>query len=109
MAWKIELIPPAEKDLSKLDHAQRIQVVKALEKVSADPRPMSEGGYGKPLGNHNGNDLSGLMKIKIRRAGIRIIYRLVRAGMTMKVIVIGMRGDNQAYDDAGRRRERYGL
>lgn len=109
MVWNVELIPPAERDLRKFDHVQRVQVVKALEKVSADPRPMREGGYGKPLGNHNGNDLSGLMKIKIRGAGIRIIYKLVRTGMTMKVIVIGMRSDNQAYDDASRRRERYGL
>ena len=49
--WDVEFTEEAEKDRATLDRSQRLQVDKAIYKVSQNPLPQSEGGYGKPLGN----------------------------------------------------------
>ena len=100
MSWKIIYLPEAEKDMKKLDGSQRILVLKAIKKVSQNPLPDTEGGYGKPLGNHNHSDLSGFLKIKLRDAGLRIVYKLIRAETEMLVVVIGARTDDEVYDQA---------
>ena len=50
MSWDILYSKEAKKDLGSLSHNQPIVVVKAIEQVSQNPLPQSEGGYGKPLG-----------------------------------------------------------
>ncbi len=65
-----------------------------------------EGGYGKPLGNKNGNDLSGFMKIKLRNSGLRIVYRLeYDTNKIMRIVVISVRADNEVYDVAAKRKD----
>lgn len=76
--WRIEYIRAAEKDLLALDHAQQLQVLKAIEKVSANPLPASEGGLGKPLGSRSGNNLTGYLKIKLLKLGLRVVYQVER-------------------------------
>lgn len=76
MSWKVEYLPEAEKDLKGLDGSQRNLVLKAIKKVQQNPLPVDEQGYGKPLGNHNSTNLAGLLKIKLRSAGLRIVYAL---------------------------------
>ena len=51
MTWKIEFLEEAKKDLLRLNHSTQIQVLKGISKVAQNPLPVSEGGYGKPLGN----------------------------------------------------------
>jgi len=109
MNWKVEYLPEAVKDLKNLGGNQRIQVLKSIKKVQTNPLPVNEGGYGKPLGNKNGSNLSGFLKIKLRDAGIRVVYRIVRTETQMLVIVIGARADDEVYDIAGRRIEKYDL
>ena len=81
-------------------------MLKGILKVAQNPRPQSEGGYGKPLGNKGGNDLTGLLKIKYRDIGIRVVYKLVEDELTheMFVLVISARADNEVYDIAGKRK-----
>ena len=55
------------------------------------------------MGNKHGNDLTGLLKIKLKSSGIRIIYKLVRIDSQMIIIVIGMRSDEEVYDTARNR------
>ncbi|HJC25956.1 MAG TPA: type II toxin-antitoxin system RelE/ParE family toxin [Candidatus Eisenbergiella merdavium] len=109
MTWTIEFLDEAEKDLKKLDRSVRIQVVKGIRKVSQNPLSVQEGGYGKPLGNKTGNNLTNLLKIKFRDLGIRVVYKTIRLDNIMKIIVISARTDEQVYKEAGRRREKYGL
>lgn len=45
--------------------------------VAQNPVSHFSGGFGEPLSNRQGNDLSGLYKIKLRSIGIRVIYSLV--------------------------------
>lgn len=71
--------------------------------------PETEGGYGKPLGNRSGSKLSGFLKIKLRGAGLRIVYQLVRQGDDMLVVVIGARADEEVYEVARNRIVKHGL
>ena len=103
MKWEVKYLPEALEDLKGLAGNQRLLVSKAIRKVAQNPLPMSEGGYGKPLGNHGGNHLSGLMKIKLRDDGLRIVYALMRIEGNMVVVVIGAREDDEVYEAAQKR------
>ena len=86
--WDVEFLPEAKKDRDALESSARKQVIKAIIKVSQNPLPKSEGGYGEPLGHKQGRNLTGLLKIKLKKLGIRIVYALVRDKDTMRIIVI---------------------
>lgn len=103
MKWDIKYLPEAIADMKKLDESQRKQVLKAIDKVSQNPLPSSEGGLGKPLGNKNGNNLTGLLKIKLLHAGIRVVYDLIRDEHGMRIIIVGIRADNEVYELAEKR------
>ncbi len=109
MSWSVEFLEEAKKDLKRLDRGVQTQVVKGIKKVAQNPVSIHEGGYGKPLGNKNNTDLTGLFKIKYRDLGIRVVYRLEYTETMMKIIVISARTDEQVYKEALRRRERFGL
>ena len=107
--WELSFLPEAREDLRALDGSQRIRVVKAIAKVQSNPLPSSEGGYGKPLGNKRLPQLSGLMKVKLKSDGIRIVYKLERIEHAMRIVVIGVRSDDAVYREAQKRRESHGL
>lgn len=109
MTWGIEFLEEAEKDMKKLDHSVQIQVLKGLRKVSQNPLPTEKGGYGKPLGNKSGMDLTNLMKIKFRNLGIRVVYKVEQINGIMKIIVVSARTDGQVYKVAAKRREKHNL
>lgn len=96
-AWRIEYLRAAERDLLTLDHSQQLQVLKAIEKLSANPLPANEGGLGKPLGSRSGNNLTGYLKIKLLKLGLRVVYQVVREGSIMKIVVISVRDDETVY------------
>ena len=107
--WELSFLPEAREDLRALDGSQRIRMVKAIAKVQSNPLPSSEGGYGKPLGNKRLSQLSGLMKVKLKSDGIRIVYKLERIEHAMRIVVIGVRSDDAVYREAQKRRESHGL
>lgn len=108
MKWTYEFSSDAEKDFADLDGTQKKQVLKALDKVVQNPLPRSEGGYGEPLGNKRGRNLTGLLKVKLLKLGIRIVYRLIqttdkKGNKTMRIVVIAARADEEVYDLAWER------
>ena len=103
MNWEVHYSDEAKTDLRDLDGSQRKSVLKAIKKVSQNPLPVNEGGYGKPLGNKHGKDLTGLCKIKLMKEGIRVVYALIRTETTMKIVVIAARSDDEGYELAGQR------
>lgn len=109
MNWKLTFLPEAQRDLKNLAGNQQILVVKAMEKVRQNPVSVYEGGYGKPLGNKRGNDLTGLLKIKLRSAGIRVVYKLIQTETEMLVVVIGTRADDEVYETAQHRVQKHEL
>ena len=44
-----------------------------------------------------------MMKIKLKAAGLRIVYRLIRTETTMEIIVIAIRDGDAVYDASGKR------
>ena len=109
MSWSVELLEEAKKDLKRLDRGVQTRVIKGIKKVAQNPVSIHEGEYGKPLGNKNNTDLTGLFKIKYRDLGIRVVYRLEYTETKVKIIVISARTDEQVYKEALKRREKYGI
>ena len=109
MIWSVEFLRDAEKDMKKLDHSVQIQVLKGIKKVSQNPLPAEEGGYGKTLGNKKGSNLTNLMKIKFRDLGIRVVYKIERVNEVMKIIIVSARTDEQVYKEAAKRREKHDM
>ena len=107
MSWKISIIDEAQKDYKKLDNGVRKQVLAGILKVSKAPLP-SPDGYGNPLGNKNGNNLTGFFKIKYKGIGIRVVYTLVLDKHIMNIVVISPRDDNYCYELAKTIYAKYG-
>ncbi len=95
MTWKIEFLEEAKKDLLRLNHSTQIQVLKGISKVAQNPLPVSEGGYGKPLGNKGKTKLTNLLKIKFKDLGIRVVYKIERTETEMLIIIIAARAHNE--------------
>ena len=109
MNWSVEYLPEADKDLDNLSHSQQVMVKKAIRKVKENPLPQSEGGYVKPLGHKRDQNLTNLLKIKLRGEGIRVVYKLIWSDSQMLIIVIGIREDEEVYEIASSRRAKYHL
>ena len=109
MSWSVAFLPEAVKDLDKLSRSQQAMVKKAIQKVQTNPLPQNEGGYGKPLGHKHGLNLTNLLKIKLRGAGIRIVYKILRTDSQMLIIVVGIREDEEVYEIAHSRRSKHDL
>lgn len=109
MNWTLKFLPEAKKDLNNLAGNQQILVAKAIKKVQQNPVSVNEGGYGKPLGNKGGRNLTGLLKIKLRDAGLRIVYKLIQTDTEMIIVVIGARADEEVYDIAAKRVKNHDL
>lgn len=107
MAWDIRITDEAKKDYKKIEGSIRKQVLAGIVKVSEAPLP-SPNGYGKPLGNKHGNNLTGFFKIKYRGIGIRVVYTLVVDKLIMNIVVISQRNDNYCYDLAVKLYDKYG-
>lgn len=107
MAWNIRITDEAKKDYEKIEGSIRKQVLAGIIKVSKAPLP-SPNGYGKPLGNKNGNNLTGFFKIKYRGIGIRVVYTLAVDKMAMNIMVISQRDDNYCYDLVAKLYDKYG-
>jgi mRNA interferase RelE/StbE len=106
MTWDLKYLPEAQDDLNKLDGSIRPSIVKGIVKVNQNP---DTDGYGKPLGNQNTANLSGLYKIKFKDSGIRVVYKLIRSESKMLVIVVSARDDDYAYKLAGKRRTKHNI
>lgn len=105
--WKVSISDEAKNEYHKLDGSIRKQVLAGIIKVSRAPLP-SPNGYGKPLGNKNGNNLTGFFKIKYRGIGIRVVYTLVPTKSIMNIVVISERDDNYCYELASKLYFKYG-
>jgi mRNA interferase RelE/StbE len=90
MRWEIQMKKEAIKQYDKLEGSVRKQVLSGIWKVSQSPLPAPEG-FGKPLGNKGGENLTGFFKIKYRGIGIRVVYTLVKEKKIMNIVVISER------------------
>jgi mRNA interferase RelE/StbE len=103
MNWTLKYIKEAENDLEKLDNSQRVPVLKGIFKALSNPLPINEGGYGHPLGNKGGNNLTGYLNLKFLRLGLRVVYRLEMNDHVMRIIAVSERDDSVVYDEVANR------
>lgn len=95
--WTEDFVEEAQKEFNNLDGHQKKIVAKAIKKTLENPLPYTEGGYGIPLGNKHGFNLTNCCEIKLRGQGIRVIYKLIKNEMVMLNIAIDKRSDLEAY------------
>ncbi|MGF0095345.1 type II toxin-antitoxin system RelE family toxin [Peptoniphilus sp. SGI.035] len=103
MNYKLSFINEAIEDYKSLDGSQRKVVDKALKRILLNPLPNTQGGYGKPLSNLSNSKLAGLMKIKLKSSGLRIVYKLEQLDNEVLIIIIGARSESKVYKDAEKR------
>lgn len=105
----VKFIAEAERDLERLDGSSLRQLAKAINKVAANPAAQSDGGFGKPLRGGGGSGLAGFNKIKLKKLGLRVVYKTINQGGEMLVIIIAARADGYVYSEAERRIAKHGL
>lgn len=101
MAKKFEVIfiEEAQKDYKKLDGSIKKLVNVALAKMEERADEL-----GEDLTSKHGVNLIGCRKIKFRKAGIRIVYRIVGDKAEIaEIIILGKREDNEVYQEAYKR------
>lgn len=109
MSWTVQYLPEAVEDFRGLDRSQQILIRKAVAKLARNPLSETEGGYGKWLGNRDKTKLAGFLKVKLRGAGLRIVYKLIRQEGQVLLVVIGVREDSEVYEEAQKRIRQHGL
>lgn len=107
MAWDVRITDEAKKEFSEFHNDIKPQILAGIRKVSIAPLPRPNG-YGNPLGNKRGNNLTGFFKIKYQKIGIRVVYTLVLDKKIMNIVVISKRSDDYCYELAGKLYEKYG-
>jgi len=101
MAKKFEavFIEEAKKDYKKLDGSIKKLVNVALSKMEERADEL-----GEELTSKHGLNLIGCRKIKFRKAGIRLVYRIVGDKAEIaEIIIVGKREDNEVYREAYKR------
>ena len=96
--YELKYHPLIEEDLKQLNNSIRIEVFKKLEKLKSSPE------LGKPLGNKNGLNLTGLLKVYVAKKQVRIVFEIIDNILVVKVVAIGKREDMEVYKEAERRR-----
>lgn len=97
--FDIVFIEDAKEDYRKLDGSQKKFVDIALAKIEFRADEL-----GNELTKKNDSNLIGCRKIKFRKIGIRIVYRIVgEQAEIAEIISIGKRGNNEVYKNAAKR------
>ena len=96
--YEIKYHPLVESDLKQLNNSVLIEVFKKLKKLQQSPE------LGKPLGNKNNMNLTGLLKVYVAKKQVRIVYAVIKNILVIKVIAIGKRESMEVYKQAEVRR-----
>lgn len=97
--YEVVFIDEAMKDFQKLDGSVKKLVTIAISKMEVRANVL-----GEQLTSKFGINLVGCRKIKLRKAGIRIVYRIVgERAEIVEIITIGKREDNEVYELAHKR------
>ncbi len=91
--YKLEFLPSALKEWRKLGATVRNQFAKKLDERLAAPRVPSA----------RLSEFPDCYKIKLRKAGYRLVYRVDDGRIVVIVVAIGQRERNEAYKAAAKR------
>ncbi|MDH2997170.1 plasmid stabilization system protein [Pasteurellaceae bacterium LFhippo2] len=91
MAYSIKVHDDFVAELNKLDPTVKQQLRKKLDKVVENPHIPK---------NRLSGDLHNCYKIKLRKAGVRLIYQVNDDEIYILLLTVGKRADNEVYDTA---------
>ena len=91
--FKLEFLPSAIKEWRKLGATVRNQFAKKLDERLASPR----------IPSARLSEFPDCYKIKLRKAGYRLVYRVDDDRIVVMVIAVGRRERNEVYAEAQRR------
>ncbi|OOS00233.1 plasmid stabilization system protein [Haemophilus paracuniculus] len=91
MAYSIKVHEDFVVELAKLDPAVKQQLRKKLDKVVENPHIPK---------NRLGGELHQCYKIKLKKAGVRLIYQVNDDEIYILLLTVGRRADNEVYDTA---------
>lgn len=92
MTFKLKFLPSALKEWKKLDGSVKKQFKKVLDKRLEDPRIPSA-----RLSNFSPKEC---YKIKLKDAGMRLVYAISDNKIFIVIVAIGKRNDNEVYETA---------
>ena len=93
MTFKLEFLESAEKEWRKLNSSLREQFKKKLAERLENPRVQKDQLHGS----------KDRYKIKLRRAGYRLVYQVIDNELVVLVIAVGRRDGSAVYKDAEKR------
>ena len=88
MSYELGFLPSALKEWQKLDNSVKVQFKKKLAERLENPKVVKD----KLRGYEN------IYKIKLRDAGYRLAYQVKDAQITIIVLVVGRRENDEAYE-----------
>ncbi len=88
MSYELEFLPSALKEWQKLDNSIKTQFKKKLKERLENPKVVKD----KLRGYDN------VYKIKLRDAGYRLAYQVKDAQITIIVLVVGKRANDEVYN-----------
>jgi hypothetical protein len=88
MSYELEFLPSALKEWQKLDNSIKTQFKKKLKERLENPKVVKD----KLRGYDD------VYKIKLRDAGYRLAYQVKDAQITIIVLVVGRRENDEAYE-----------
>ena len=82
MTYRLEILPAAEREMTRLDHAVRRQIDRKIVSLSTDPRPPGAKALSGPHGG-----------LRVRVGDWRIVYRVEDDRLLVLVVRVGNRRD----------------
>lgn len=93
MTFNLEFLPSAQKEWDRLGTAVQRQFAKKLRERLHNPYVPSA----------RLRDMPDCYKIKLRKVGYRLVYRVLDDRIVVQVVAIGKRDHDEAYKAAARR------
>ena len=94
MIYSIKVHDDFKKDLAKLSQPIKDQLYKKLQKVQENPHIPK---------NRLKGELSSCYKIKLLKAGVRLVYQVSDDQVVILLVTVGKRADNEVYEEAKQR------
>lgn len=91
MTYKLIAHEDFEKEWQKLPTPIQTQLKKKIAKLLENPHVPK---------NRLGGELSGFYKIKLLKAGVRVVYQVIDDELVMLLLAVGKREDSEVYDTA---------
>ncbi|WP_406947345.1 type II toxin-antitoxin system RelE family toxin [Psychrobacter jeotgali] len=92
-AYTLMIVPEALKEWNKLNNSIKLQLKSKLKSIQLTPK----------IPKNRLSGLEGCYKIKLMRAGYRLVYQVIDSKVIVLIWAIDKREDSKVYDSARKR------